>query len=154
MTTKTLFIPHHIVKKFYMIFEISIDDQMHFLYGVVATDMEQLRSLLQADDEFHAKWGNLTKRNIPSSKWLKQNVLPKNVWFFKERGEDSGANSILTPLSYTYDSLVESVRLINPGAAKRMPPTLQVFYYASICEYDSICISNFFPVASNVLKMF
>ena len=115
-----------------------------FLYGVTAVDAEQLRSLLMKDERFKEKWSEISqKQRLPTSKWIKEKCVPTNVQWFRKRGEDSGANSVLTPASYNWDSCVSVVGLINVKAAKDMFITFELFFEDSICEHDSICINVF-----------
>lgn len=125
--------------------DVTGESELKFSYGLAATDLEALRSMLKKDDSFMQRWNQVSSKSyFPSAKWIEDNTLPKNVYLFRKRGEDSGANSILTPVSYNYDSAVTVVKVINHEQAKSMHPTYEQFFEDSICKYTDICTNCYF----------
>ena len=113
-----------------------------FRYGISASDPEHLRSLLESDEEFMARWKAVSKKDrIPSGKWIRARTPPQCYWF-RYRGEDSGANSMLTPASYNWDSCVSTVRSINLKRSKNMVLTFDDHFESTLCQYSNIC-NNF-----------
>ena len=104
-----------------------------FMYGIHALDSAELRQKLLEDEELMGKVREISA-NLPSSKWIEDKVRPPNCWYFKKRGEDSGANSIITPASYNYDAIRSFTVKISPKAAEELPLTIQEHFEEGICK--------------------